>query len=118
MKAEDFIAGAVTMPLKLPVLAKMDRINDLSRVVGAVNTITVTTDKKLVVSNTESARTVCSASTGLLIYYTALQASVMLWKSCPRRVGMFLGWSSGLEGLRALLYTHCWAIWTVQQCIW
>lgn len=102
MKAEDFIAGAVTMPLKLPVLAKMDSIDDLARVVGAVNTITVTTDKKLVV----------------LIYYTALQASVMLWKSRPRRVGMFLGWSSGLEGLRALLYTHCWAIWTVQQCIW
>ncbi|KAK0444781.1 hypothetical protein EV421DRAFT_1902833 [Armillaria borealis] len=55
MKAEDFIAGAVTMPLKLPVLAKMDRINDLSRVVGAVNTITVTTDKKLVVCNTDAA---------------------------------------------------------------
>ncbi|PBK65974.1 NAD(P)-binding protein [Armillaria solidipes] len=55
MKAEDFIAGAVTMPLKLPVLAKMDSIDDLARVVGAVNTITVTTDKILVGSNTDAA---------------------------------------------------------------
>ncbi|PBK98969.1 hypothetical protein ARMGADRAFT_1073889 [Armillaria gallica] len=43
MKAEDFIAGAVTMPLN----------DDLAQVVGAVNTITVTTDKKLDGSNTD-----------------------------------------------------------------
>lgn len=48
IKTEDFIAGAVTMPMKLPIMEKMDSIDDLARVVGAVNTITVTTDKKLV----------------------------------------------------------------------
>ncbi|KAK0488554.1 hypothetical protein IW261DRAFT_1414080 [Armillaria novae-zelandiae] len=55
MKAEDFIAGAVTMPLKLSITEKMDSIDDLARVMGAVNTITVTTDKKLVGSNTDAA---------------------------------------------------------------
>ncbi|KAK0207640.1 hypothetical protein IW262DRAFT_1498482 [Armillaria fumosa] len=55
MKAEDFIAGAVTMPMKLAIMEKMDSIDDLARVVGAVNSITVTTDKKLVGSNTDAA---------------------------------------------------------------
>lgn len=56
MKGEDFIAGAVTMPLKLPMMEKMDSIDDLARVVGAVNTITVTTDKKLVGYATQRCR--------------------------------------------------------------
>lgn len=60
------------MPLKLPIMAKMDSIDDPAQVVGAVNTITVTADKKLVGSNTESGRMVRFASTGLMTYYTAL----------------------------------------------
>lgn len=49
---------------------RVDSIDDPVQVVGAVNTITVTTDKKLVGSNAESGRMACFTSTSSLTYYT------------------------------------------------
>lgn len=53
LRTDEFVAGAVTMPLKLPIMALMDTVDDTARIVGAVNTITVLGDGRAAGSNTE-----------------------------------------------------------------
>jgi quinate dehydrogenase len=53
IRAEDFFGGAVTMPMKLSIMEKLDGMDETSRIVGAVNTITSTQDGKRIGSNTE-----------------------------------------------------------------
>ncbi|KAK0440929.1 uncharacterized protein EV420DRAFT_1485781 [Desarmillaria tabescens] len=63
MKAEDFIAGAVMMPLKLPIMANMDSIDDLARIAKQVVAEMIagrfadSKEKIIVVENVEQAKT-------------------------------------------------------------
>jgi quinate dehydrogenase len=53
MRGEDFVAGAVTMSMKLSVMNKLDQLDDQARLMGACNIITVLPGGKLLGSNTE-----------------------------------------------------------------
>ena len=53
MRGKDFVGGAVTMPMKLSIMNKLDGLDDQAKVVGACNTITILPGGKLVGSNTE-----------------------------------------------------------------
>jgi shikimate 5-dehydrogenase len=53
MRADDFVGGAVTMPMKLSIIPELDGMDDRAKIVGAVNTIISTRDGRRVGSNTE-----------------------------------------------------------------
>lgn len=53
MREQDFIGGAVTMPMKLSIVDKLSGLDDQAKIVGACNTITKLPSGKLVGSNTE-----------------------------------------------------------------
>jgi quinate dehydrogenase len=55
MRDKEFIGGAVTMPMKLSIMSKLDELDDQAKTMGACNTITALPGGKLVGSNTDSA---------------------------------------------------------------
>jgi quinate dehydrogenase len=53
MRGQDFVGGAVTMPMKLAIMSKLDGLDDQAKIMGACNTITALPGGKLIGSNTE-----------------------------------------------------------------
>ena len=55
MRDKEFVGGAVTMPMKLSIMSKLDELDDQAKTMGACNTITALPGGKLIGSNTEYA---------------------------------------------------------------